>query len=122
MRFFAVLPLVLLLVGPVVTVAQVPDVNSPEFTNMASEFNLGTNTDFKQVIINLVKVILGFLGLLSVIIVLYGGFRWMTALGNEERVSLARGTLSSGLVGLIIILSSYALTAYILKTFVEVTS
>jgi len=107
------------LLAPLAVFAQVPDVNQPEFTNISSEFNLGTNTDLKQVIINIVKILLGFLGLIAVLIVLYGGFQWMTAAGNEEKVSSARATLTAGLIGLIIILAAYAIAAFVIKTFTE---
>ena len=107
------------LLAPLAVVAQVPEVTNAEFTNISSEFNLGTNTDLKQVIINIVKILLGFLGLIAVLIVLYGGFQWMTAAGNEEKVSSARATLTAGLIGLIIILAAYAIAAFVIKTFTE---
>ena len=107
------------LLAPLAVVAQVPEVTNAEFTNISSEFNLGTNTDLKHVIINIVKILLGFLGLIAVLIVLYGGFQWMTAAGNEEKVSSARATLTAGLIGLIIILAAYAIAAFVIKTFTE---
>ena len=46
---------------------------------------------------NIIRVALGFLGIVAVAIVLYGGFVWMTAAGNEERLSKAKKILSSWL-------------------------
>ena len=98
---------------PFVTFAQVTNI---EDQTLASAFGLGTETNVRQAIINIVQFILGFLGLIAVLIVLYGGFQWMTAAGNEEKVSSARATLTAGLIGLVIILSAYALTQFVITT------
>jgi len=57
---------------------------------------------------------LGFLGIIAVAIVLVGGFQWMTALGDEEKVKKARKLIGSGVVGLIIILAAYAIVNFVL--------
>ncbi|MFA7286051.1 MAG: hypothetical protein WC052_00040 [Patescibacteria group bacterium] len=82
----------------------------------------GQDGDIKTVIARIVRVLLGFLGIIAVLIVLYGGFQWMTAAGNEERVSSARATLTAGLIGLIIILSAYAIASFIISTLLSETS
>ena len=106
-------------VAPLAALAQV---NTGEYPTLASEFGLGSNTDVKTVIIQIIKLLLGFLGLVAVIIVLYGGFQWMTAAGNEERVTSARATLTAGLIGLIIILSAYAIASFVITTVIQQTA
>ncbi|OGL59753.1 hypothetical protein A3E96_02640 [Candidatus Uhrbacteria bacterium RIFCSPHIGHO2_12_FULL_46_13] len=92
-------------------------------TTLGEQFGLGTGTDVKGAIINIIKFLLTFLGLIAVIIVLYGGFQWMTAAGNEEKITSARSTLTAGLIGLVIILAAYAITSFIIQTVVsEVTN
>jgi len=50
-----------------------------------SAANLGLgNESLDDAIVGLINVALGFLGLIAVIIILIGGFRWMTAGGNED--------------------------------------
>lgn len=95
---------------------------NPSDTTLPSEFGLATSTDVREAIVNIIRFILGFLGLIAVIIVLYGGFQWMTAAGNEEKVSSARATLTAGLIGLVIILSAYALTQFVIGTYINVTN
>ena len=85
---------------------------------LPDQFGLGTGTDVKGAIINIVKFLLTFLGLIAVIIILYGGFQWMTAAGNEEKITSARGTLTAGLIGLVIILAAYAITAFVIQTII----
>ena len=85
-------------------------------SDLGATFSLGTGTDVKKAIINIVGFLLTFLGLIAVIIILYGGFLWMTSAGNEERVTSARSTLTAGLIGLIIILAAFAITQFVINT------
>jgi len=71
-------------------------------------------TDPRSVITNIIKLALSFLGIAAVIIILIGGFKWMTAGGNDEQIGDAKKWISSGVVGLLIILASYALANFIL--------
>ncbi len=40
--------------------------------------------NLKEVIVNIVQIILGFLGLIAVIVILYGGYFWVAALGGLD--------------------------------------
>jgi len=71
------------------------------------------NEDPRTIVANLIKVLLGFLGIIAVIIILLGGFKWMTAGGNEEKVSEARKLIFAGIIGLIIILASWGIANFV---------
>ncbi len=107
--------LALLAVAPHGVSAQVPSTSSQDFTSIATAFGLGSNIDARQILINIIRLVLSFTGLLSVIIVLYAGFTWMTSFGSEERIARARATLRNGLTGLIIVLSAYALVTFVMN-------
>jgi len=77
--------------------------------------NLGT-ADLKETIINILNLALGLLALIAVIMVIIGGFTWMTAGGNEEKVDKAKKIISSAVVGMIIILLSWALVTFVTGT------
>ena len=79
-------------------------------------------SDPRRVVVEVIRIILGFLGILAVIIVLYAGFKWMTAGGNEERVGDAKKILIAGLIGLIIIVFSYAIVNFIINQFVDIAT
>jgi hypothetical protein len=64
-------------------------------------------------VFKIIRYLLGFLGVVAVIILIYGGFLWMTAKGDEERVRKAKKTIINGLIGLIIILLSYAIVSFV---------
>ncbi len=80
------------------------------------------NEDPRSIAANIINIILGFLGILAVVLILFGGFKWMTAAGNEDKVAEAKKLLVAGVIGLIIILAAYALAAFILDAVFRATT
>jgi type IV secretory pathway VirB2 component (pilin) len=74
-----------------------------------------TASDPRYVAANVIRYILGFLGIIAVIIVLYAGFKWMTSGGSEEKVGEAKKMLVAGVIGLVIILSAYTLASFVIS-------
>lgn len=58
---------------------------------------------------------LGMLGLVAVVMVLYGGATWMTAAGNEERIKKAKDILKAALIGLVVVLLSWAIVTFVVQ-------
>ena len=75
--------------------------------------NLSTK-NLKDVITDVINISLGFLGIIATIIILYGGFIWMTSRGNADSIGRAKKIIINGVIGLAIILSSYAIVRFIL--------
>lgn len=69
----------------------------------------------------IINVALGLLGIIVLVIVLYAGFQWMTAGGDAAKVEEAKARLRNGIIGLIIILSAYAITAFVVRSLTEAT-
>ncbi len=63
---------------------------------------------------NVLKIALGFLGIVFLGLLLYAGFLWMTAGGEEENVKKARLMIAHAVAGLVIIGASFLLTNYVL--------
>ena len=63
--------------------------------------------DIRLTIARIIRALLGLLGIIAVGIMLYGGFVYMTAGGNEEKIGTAKKILINGVIGLVIILSSF---------------
>ncbi len=72
--------------------------------------------DPREIIANLIKVVLGFLGTIAVVLVIYSGFLWMTAGGKPDNIKKAKEIMSAAVVGLIIILISYGITIFVTNT------
>lgn len=71
------------------------------------------------------KIIFGFLGLLGiafVVLMIYAGYQWMTAQGNEEKVTTAKKLIVQATIGLIIILAAYAITEFVVTNVQDATS
>ena len=65
------------------------------------------------------SVIGGFLSLLSlifIVLILYAGFNWMTASGDEQKVTKAKDTITKAVIGLVIIVAAYSITYFVFKT------
>jgi hypothetical protein len=97
---------------------EVEDLLPSSFTD---ETGLGQQ-DLKTGIGRLINVALGFLGIIAVIIILFGGFKWMTAGGNDEKVGEAKRLIIAGIIGLAIILASYAITTFVLQSLIDATT
>ena len=91
----------------------VPLISSAQL--LVPQINGLTTADIKTVAGSIIQVFLGLLGLIALVIVLYAGFRWMTSGGNEEKIAQAKKILMAGVIGLIIILTSYIIVSFILE-------
>jgi hypothetical protein len=79
---------------------------------IASTIGLGT-ADVRTIVARVINVALGLLGTILLVIIVYAGFLWMTAGGDDEKVSRAKTLIKNGVIGLAIILSSYAITYFV---------
>jgi len=89
--------------------------------DLSGTLDLGS-ADLKDTVINIIQWALGFLGLVAVVMILIGGFQWMTAGGNEEKVASAKKIISAAVIGLIIILLAWAIVIFVVNTATDVTN
>jgi cytochrome bd-type quinol oxidase subunit 2 len=61
----------------------------------------------------IIKVFLMILGVVFMNTIIYSGYMWLMARGNEEQVTKAKATLNTSITGIIIVLIAYAITAFI---------
>lgn len=78
--------------------------------------------DLRTTIARIINVALSLLGIVAVVIVLIGGFKWMTAGGSEDKTAEARKLIFAGIVGMAIILSAWAITRFVLNALGTATS
>lgn len=77
--------------------------------------------DLRITIANIIRTAMGLLGIIAVLIILYGGFKWMTAAGSEDKVGEAKKIITAGIIGLIIIISAYAIASFVVSNLVTAT-
>lgn len=78
------------------------------------KIGIGQTRDIKDTIAQIINIILGFLGVIAVVIVLAGGFKWMTAGGNEDKVGEARKMIVQGVIGLVIIFAAWGIASFVI--------
>ena len=111
--------LIALILVPILGVTQVKalDVGVNE---VEDSIELG-NKDPREVVGQIINVAMLFLGIIAVGIVLVGGFKWMTAGGNDEKVGEAKKLMGSGVIGLVIVLAAWGIASFILDQLVNAT-
>ncbi|MFH1890884.1 MAG: hypothetical protein ABIJ91_04980 [Candidatus Kuenenbacteria bacterium] len=76
---------------------------------------------FPEMAGTIIYYILGLLGVIFLVLIIFSGIMWMTAGGNEETVTKARGIIKGAIIGAIIILGSYALTYFVVDQVIKST-
>lgn len=73
----------------------------------------GVPGDLESAIMNITNYILGFIAIIATLIVIYGGVRYLTAMGNDDEVGKAKKTIYSGIIGIVICGLAYALVTIV---------
>lgn len=85
-------------------------------SEMAQDRGFGTTmTDPRANIRTTLNIAMGFLGVIVVVMVLYGGLLWLTAAGREEQITKGKHVLLWSAVGAVIISIAWTITSYILQ-------
>ncbi len=79
------------------------------------------NVEPTKVASAIINTVLGIVGVLAVVMIIYGGFLWLTSGGNEEKLSQAKTLLQNVVIGLFIILASYAIANFIVNSLKKAT-
>ncbi|MCP4652494.1 MAG: hypothetical protein GY858_03805, partial [Candidatus Omnitrophica bacterium] len=74
---------------------------------------LSGTTDINVLIGKVINAVLGVVGSLALVMFIFGGFTWMLAGGNKEKVTKGKDIIIWAAIGLIIIFSAYALVKII---------
>jgi len=67
----------------------------------------------------IIRSLLGILGLIFFIIILYGGWLYMTSQGAEDKIKKAKETLTTAVIGLIIIFAAYAIASFVTSAIIN---
>lgn len=68
----------------------------------------------RQLALTIVNFFLTFLGLIAVIMIIYGGFLYVSAAGKEDKIESAKKIIMYSIIGILIILLSFAIVNTIL--------
>ena len=117
---FAILSIFIVNLFLIAPVAQAQDpyglnitANSAKITTDPAKSDLITMTG------NVINWGLGFLGMIFLVLILIGGFHWMTSVGNEEKITKAKMMINASITGLIVVFLAYALASAIITSLVD---
>jgi hypothetical protein len=92
------------LIGVNAAYAQIGD--EPELKGISGVAKSGS---LKENIITIVNWGLGFVGIIAVIFLIYGGFTYITAAGDESKLDTAKNTIIYAIVGIVVILLAFVI-------------
>jgi hypothetical protein len=121
-QFFSSLFLVAVLVLPFFVFAQVQSdvgvLDTLQSVGTAGGYAEADSGSLATTLGIIVNVILSLLGIIFVVLMIVGGFHWMTAGGNEEAVKKAQSRIKNAIIGLVVVVSAYAIWNIIDRLFI----
>lgn len=119
MKYFLIIAIIGIISLPMITMAQVTnDTGNAAIRqlNVGAGFEEGEDVvpnSPGQIVVRIIKVVLSILGMLFTVLMVYAGFLYLTARGEEDQVTKAKNTIKAAIIGLIIIILSYAITSFV---------
>ena len=93
------------------------DVGGP-LQQVAGEKGAGYNigeAKAEDMISLIITTALEFVGVIFLVLAIYGGYIWMIARGNEEEVTKAKNILTAAVIGLVVVIAAYAISWYVIN-------
>ncbi|MDP3900426.1 MAG: pilin [bacterium] len=87
---------------------------------LAAQAGLGTD-DPREIVSNVINVIIGFLGIIAVVLIIAGGFMWMTAAGNDDKIATSKKLMTAGVIGLVILLAAFGVAKFVVDALLGAT-
>ncbi len=81
--------------------------------NFTKTAGFSTTMEAEDIVATIIKLALGLLGIIFVVLMILSGYQWMTAGGNEDTIKKAKSRITSAIIGLVIVLFAYGITAFI---------
>jgi len=74
----------------------------------------GGSKTLRELAVTIINYVLGFLGLIAVAMIIYGGVSYVTAAGDQTKVDNAKKVIMYAIIGLVIVILSYAIVSAVL--------
>jgi hypothetical protein len=113
-KYLKYLPLLLFLVLPFVLFPEMCQADA--LLDKIGEGAGMEKTDLTTLIARLIKVVLSILGVILVVLIIYAGFKWMTAGGESKGTTEAKTILQNAIIGLIIIVAAWSITTFVVDS------
>lgn len=84
-------------------------------------YNVSTAATFDIIVSTVLTTVLSLLGVVFLVLMVYGGYLWMTARGDEDHVKKAKDLIKAAIIGLIIVLMAYAISWFVINNLTKTT-
>lgn len=74
---------------------------------------LGNVNDPQYFITGIINIVLGAVGIIFTGLIFYGGIMFLTAQGEEEKAKKGTGIVKAAVIGLLVVLASYAIVLFV---------
>lgn len=78
-----------------------------------SQSGLPNNTTVSSFILSIINIALAVAGLVAVLFLIIGGFRYITSAGNEETAEQAKKIITNAIIGVVVIILSFVIVRVI---------
>ncbi len=75
---------------------------------------LARNANLETVITNVINIILYAVGIIAVVMMIFGGFQYITSAGDTAKVTKAKNTILYGIIGLVVAILAYAIVNFVI--------
>jgi hypothetical protein len=96
--------------------------STQQLNRVATSAGVAKSTDLLTIIGRIINIFLGLLGIIFLVILLYAGYLYLMGGGDPEQIKKARLYIRNAIIGLVIIASAWAITAYLFKILAETAS
>jgi hypothetical protein len=100
-------------------VAKAQDLGGGLLTNVAVKNAGYKTTPIEQMVGSIIRIALDMIGVVFLVLIVYGGYVWMIARGDEAMVEKAKDTIINSTIGLAITLAAYGITYYVVNRLTE---
>ncbi|MBD3311356.1 MAG: hypothetical protein GF349_02565 [Candidatus Magasanikbacteria bacterium] len=84
---------------------------------VAQQARVDDKAELSEVVGSIINGALTLVGLVFLVLMVYAGYLWMTARGNEEQVEKSKKIITASIIGLVIVVSAYAITTFVTSRF-----
>ena len=84
---------------------------------VAKQGSFDNDATFDSMAGDIIQLALSVLGVLFVVFMIYAGYLWLTAAGNEQKVAKAKRIIFQSIIGLVLVIAAYTITYFIVSTF-----
>lgn len=88
--------------------------------NAGYNISSGQNSATPEKIISLIiNTILSILGIVFMSLMIYGGYTWMTAMGDQSKAGKAKDLITAAVIGVILVVAAYAISYFVTSALVS---